>query len=306
MNKNTPRDFFLYLFATGALYFIAVTIIALLWQYVNYFFPDPAFYQGGISSGMRFAIATLIVVFPIYIGVMRFLSKDIDRNPEKKNLAIRKWLTYVTLFVAAVTIIVDLVSLVFSFLGGELALQFTLKALSVLIVAGSVFWYYLYNLKREPGTDVEKRKLIMWLTIILVTALVIGAFFVVGSPETNRLRRLDQQRVSDLQSIQWRVLDYWQTREQMPKGLEALEDDFSGFSVPTDPGTGHQPYEYLLGEGLSFQLCANFDSASLEGEQGKAIEPFFGLRGEGNWTHEAGRFCFERIIDPAQYPPLKR
>jgi len=310
MNKvnNLPRDFFLYLFATGSLYFIAVTTIALLWQYINYFFPDESLYQGGITTGMRFAIATLVILFPVYIFVMRFLSKDIDRHPDKKDLWVRRWLVYITLFIAAVTMVVDLVSLVFSFLGGELALRFGLKALAVLIVAVAVFVYYLYNLRRKPGTDVGRRKLIMWITIIVVAALVFGAFFIVGSPETNRTRKFDEQRLNDLQAIQWQVLDYYQTRGELPAELGMIEDDFDYFTLPQDPDTG-EAYGYEIVGDLNFNLCANFSlalDATTSGTGRDFVTPAYGFKGAGSWEHEAGMQCFERTIDPEQYPVRKQ
>src|SRR5438132_4874360 len=43
-----------------------------------------------------------------------------------------KWLIYLTLFVAALIIIGDLVSLIYNFLGGDVTIKFVLKALSVL------------------------------------------------------------------------------------------------------------------------------------------------------------------------------
>ena len=236
--KKTPRDFFLYLFATIAIYIISIEVIALLWQYVNYFLPDPnAYYYDGFSGVMRWAIASLIILFPAYVWVMRFLGKDLDQHPEKKELGVRKWLIYITLFIAAVTMIVDLVTLIYTFLGGDFTSRFIIKALSVLLVAGAVFKYYLFNLRREPGAKEKMRLMLAWVSLTLVAGLVVGAFFIVGSPKTNRLRNEDNQRTSDLQSIQWQLVNYWQQRERLPKDLKELADPISGFSSPLYPVT---------------------------------------------------------------------
>ena len=69
--------------------------------------------------------------------------------PEKRNLRIRKWLIYFTLFAAALIIIGDLVALIFSLLGGELTVRFLLKVVTIFFVAGSVFYYYLWDLRRH-------------------------------------------------------------------------------------------------------------------------------------------------------------
>jgi hypothetical protein len=64
-------------------------------------------------------------------------------------LWIRKWLIYFTLFAAALIIIGDLVTLLNRFLEGELTVRFLLKVLAVFFVAGSVFYYYLWDLRKH-------------------------------------------------------------------------------------------------------------------------------------------------------------
>ena len=54
-----------------------------------------------------------------------------------------------TLFVAAGVIIGDLTALVYSFLGGALGMRFGLKALTVAVIAGGIFGYYLWDLRQE-------------------------------------------------------------------------------------------------------------------------------------------------------------
>ena len=49
----------------------------------------------------------------------------------------------------ALIIIGDLVGLVYGLLGGlELTLRFILKVLTVLFITGSVFWYYLWDIRK--------------------------------------------------------------------------------------------------------------------------------------------------------------
>lgn len=306
IKKATPRDFFLYLFVTIAVFYCSIQVIVLFWQYVDYFFPEPFGFYGGISDAMRWSVASLLVVFPIYVAVMWFLGRDIDNNPWKREMRVRKWLIFITLFAAGVTIIGDLVGLVYTFLGGDLAVRFVLKSLAVLFVAAAVFGYYLFNLRREPGTRVSTRKAVAWGASALVLVIVIGAFFIVGSPETNRLRRFDEQRVGDLQSIQWQVVNYWQQKEKLPVSLAELEDPISGFVTPRDPETD-QAYEYLVRNGLTFELCAGFNlkSISRDGYGGRPV-PADIFDSSQAWQHDAGRVCFERTIDPERYPVFEK
>lgn len=153
-SKTSPKDIFLHLLAIIALYVSAGSFIALLFQYINLGFPDPIAggdYYGirSVYSVIRWSIATLVIVFPAYLGASWLLNKSYAAAPAKKNLRIRKWLIYFTLFAAAIIIAGDLVALIFNLLGGELTARFLLKMLTILFVIGSVFVYYFWDLKRH-------------------------------------------------------------------------------------------------------------------------------------------------------------
>ena len=151
--KVSPKDVFMHLLAIVTLYVSAVTFLVLLFQFIDIAFPDvlsSGYYalQGSYSM-IRFSIATLLVVFPVYGFTMRFLNKSYEANPTKRDLRIRKWLIYFTLFVVALVVIGDLVALINSFLGGEITTRFSLKALSILFVTGSIFFYYFSDIKKH-------------------------------------------------------------------------------------------------------------------------------------------------------------
>jgi len=261
---------------------------------------------------MRSALAALVIVFPVFFWVSWFLKKDIAKFPEKKELKIRKWLLYLTLFVAALVIIGDLVTLVRNFLEGELSQRFVLKVIAILFIAGSVFLHYLSELKE----DVQKLKWVPkfdWVVITVVLAGIVGGFFMAGTPQSQRLIRLDERRVSDLQSIQWQIINYWQRKEILPSRLSDLNDPLGGFVVPKEQATGESYDYYVLGE-LTFQLCAVFDTVSEENSAnytGKPIPVVTSPDGraypesQNVWWHGQGSVCFERTIDPDLYPPLK-
>ena len=61
----------------------------------------------------------------------------------------RRWLTYLTLFLAAVVLVGDMITLVYNVLGGELTVRFVLKVLVAALIAGSIFGWYLVDLRRE-------------------------------------------------------------------------------------------------------------------------------------------------------------
>lgn len=152
--KTSPRDVFLHLLAIITLYVSAGSFITLLFQYINILIPDAldqaGYYPRTASYGtIRWAIASLVVIFPVYISTSWFLNQSYVASPAKRNLRIRKWLIYFTLFAAALIIIGDLVALLYNLLGGEFTTRFILKVLAVFFAAGSVFHYYFWDLRRH-------------------------------------------------------------------------------------------------------------------------------------------------------------
>ncbi|MDP3740906.1 MAG: DUF5671 domain-containing protein [bacterium] len=151
--KSTPKDVFLHLLVMVALYFSAGSFIALIFQYINVLIPDPLDSRGyyAVDSAyrtIRFSISALIVVFPAYLLLTKYLNKLYEREPEKRNLGSRKFLIWLTLSIAGVIMVGDLVGLVNALLGGELTMRFLLKVVTLLFVAGSVFYYYFTDLRK--------------------------------------------------------------------------------------------------------------------------------------------------------------
>jgi len=302
--KMTPRDFFMHLLGFAMLYASVVSFLALLFQYINVLFPDKLnFYYTEILNTIRVSTATLVVVFVVFMLINWFLEKDFKKIPAKRDLKFRKWLIYFTLFVAAVTIVIDLITLVYNFYSGELSIRFYLKIAIVLIVAVGVFGYYLWDLKRQAEKKYQLPKILAWVTATVVLVVIIAGFFIVGSPAQQRQRRFDDQRVSDLQVIQNEIVNYWVQKEKLPENLDNLKNSISGFNSPLDPET-NTTYEYIIQEPLTFELCAVFKTESLVNNQNPRMPeavPYYSDPYQQNWSHGVGRVCFSRTIDPDLY-----
>lgn len=309
--KTTAKDFFFYLAGFATLYVSAISLISLLFAIVNKAFPDNlnnAYYYGSdpYSGGLRLAIASLIIVFPLYLVIATYLNRYLRANPAMKDVAVRKWLTYLTLFVTGIAVAIDLVVLVNTFLGGEITTRFVLKVLAVIVVAGAVFWYYLYDLRKSFAADAPSRsKLLVSIASGAVLLSLVGGFAYLGSPMKARAQRFDDRRVNDLSSIQsYLIYSYWQQKGVLPASLDALKDPISGFMVPVDPVTGAD-YGYEKGkDGLSFKLCADFALATDDKDTGaRATSAIYPANVDNeNWKHDAGKQCFTRTIDPELYP----
>lgn len=147
------RDAFMYLVLFAALYMSAYHLGALLFDIINAAFRDPAeraeMMMPSRQSSMRWSVSSLIVAFPVFLYVSWLVSRDLAADPNKRHSKVRRWLTYITLFLASGIIVGDTVALVYSLLGGETTTRFLLKVLVVAFIAGTVFWYYLTDVRRE-------------------------------------------------------------------------------------------------------------------------------------------------------------
>ncbi|MFH1670595.1 MAG: DUF5671 domain-containing protein [Patescibacteria group bacterium] len=308
MNSISPhsyaRDFFLHLITVVLLYASVVSAITLLFQYINVLFPDQlSFYYAGALGAIRWSTATLLIMYPVFVLTSWILQREMKASPEKAEFRIRRWLLALTLFLASLTIIIDLITLVYNFLSGELSVRFMLKVLVIFAVTGTVFGYYMWEWRRKHFGKSPIQRSFAWGVSVFVIAAIAASFFIVGSPNYQRKVRLDEQRVQHLQNIQYEIINYWQQKKSLPSSIASLTDPIRGFTVPIDPVSG-EPYGYTAVSALSFELCATFDVATPEPlrtptGRSEVVGPY----GETNqsWVHEAGVDCFDRTIDPELY-----
>jgi len=143
------REAFMYLLTFLTLYISAFSFGTLLFQFINRAFPDPLRHFESSVAAIRGATAALIIAFPIFMVISWLLLKELAVNSEKRGSKIRKWLTYITLFVAAGVIIGDLITLIRTFLEGGLTLRFVLKVATIFVISSTIFGYYLWDMRKE-------------------------------------------------------------------------------------------------------------------------------------------------------------
>jgi len=310
--KTTPKDFFLHLGALVALYAGAAALINLLFSVINYFFPDQLagyFYANAVA----WPISMLVILVPVLYVLEWLIIRDAKIAPEKNDLWIRKWRIYLTIFLTIIMIGADLITLINTYLNGEISARFVYKVLAILLVGGSIGKYYFFSLYTNFKISKIARVGNAWFALLLVIVAIVIGFIAVGSPSKQRGLRFDAQRVNDLQNIQYQVVNYWQQKQKLPATLDDLKDPLYGSIIPTDPNT-KAAYEYATKGNLSFELCSTF-SLPYQDTQGRGSYGYGGgsyamdvaypsmIGGvDTNWKHEAGRTCFTRTIDPEKYP----
>jgi len=300
-NKTKTRDFFMQLGLMVALYSGTIALLNILFRIINIAYPQVNSYYN--VANISFPVATLIVVFPIFLILANIINKGYAKDPSRKELAIRNWLIYITLFIAGIVIAGDLITLLYFFLDGrELTTGFLLKVLSIVVVGGSIFGYFFDDLRNKLTS--KRRNIWRIIAIVLVLGSIIGGFLVIGTPKKQRLMRYDEQSVMDLQNIQSQVINYWQIKGSLPVSLDALKDPLSSYDFfPVVDSVG-RPYVYNVVDSMNFELCANFNF-KLDGASAKSRAVYYGGPESENWQHDAGEYCFKRTIDPERYPKFK-
>ncbi|MDP1688716.1 MAG: DUF5671 domain-containing protein [bacterium] len=308
--KTSPKDVFLHLLSILWLYVSIGSFGNLIFQIINFKFPDALSYENAayISESLKFPLSILVVSFPLFFTFSYYVQKDVVTNPEKRELRVRKWLIYFTLSLAAVVIAGDIISLIYTYLNGEITTRFILKVLAVLGIAVSVFIYYVWYLREETmAIKNPKMRAFIYGVVLLVLGFIVAGFILAGSPQSARLRRFDDRRIADLQNIQYQILYYFQVKQKLPESISILRDVTSGFIPPNDPET-NVSYEYIIDSKNAFKLCATFsaeDQSQTSNETSVMPVPVGG-KFEINdvWTHSAGRVCFDRPFDPDKYRPI--
>ncbi len=295
--KTTAKDFFINLGAIIALGVVVTNLINLLFTVINKAYPQILnnYYYGSTSYSISFPVASLIIFFPIYILLMWLLERDYKVVPEKRHLGVRKWLTYITLFLAGLAIAGDLVTVIYYFIDGqELTAGFIMKVASVLVIALAIFFYYISDVMDKLNT--MSRKVWTGVACFIILASVVWGFSVLGSPRTQQLLKYDEQKVSDLQNINSEIQNYYMDKGVLPSSLDV-------FPVCQSVGCGsefldkqtNQRYEYsVVGQNSkSYNLCAVFNNPSpADLYAGVEVPPYNGQ----SWTHPVGHFCFTENI----------
>ena len=286
-----------------ALYISVFAFLALFFNIIDYAYPDVLSPFRNVS-GVQNNIALLVVLFPISAGLMYLIRRDIVLVPMKRELWVRRWALTLTVFVAGATVAIDLVTLLNRFLNGDLTVPFALKTIVVLLIAGAFFLHFLADLWNFWETHKAQSRAMMALASLAVVAGIAVGFIVTGLPWQARLYRLDAQKSSDLQSISWQVVNYYQAKQHLPASLADLNDSVSGYQVPIDPQTAAS-YDYAASNKLSFRLCAHFNAETRDMYENGVSMPYpVGATDQNAWRHRAGYDCMYQTIDPEKYPAL--
>jgi MFS family permease len=257
---ESARDGFLYLLAFLTLAIWSSALGSMLFQFIDHWFPDPVVVAWrNLRVSVTWQMASVAVAFPIFAIAMRVILREATQSPERLQSGVRRWLTYIALLLTASGVVCDLIVFLNTFLQGGLTARFVLKVLTVLVICGAIFVYYLGSLQWGCNFELlpaKKQSLIFGLSSLAVLALAFSTgLSVAGTPSVQRQIQADKRRVEDLRRLASSVYS-WRRRsinEQQRAAIPLrLTDAVGGDNRRTLDPEMKRPYEYVPVEGTRY------------------------------------------------------
>lgn len=283
VQENGAQNAFFYLTSFFALGFIAFGAGNILFSLVHFYFPESFSYSAGdvSQSAIKFGIASLLIASPVYFFTTKAISHSLLEKKLSYESGVRRWLTYLVLFITIATVLGDLVATLYSFLGGELTIRFLLKSLIILLIAGGIFGFYFWDIRtHDEHIRKSSEKLFTGIFWGIVAVPFFWSFVILENPQITRIKRIDEDTVSVLTSCQWNIDRYAENEKELPKSLDDLSSpqyDLK-FSEIKEKDISYRP----LSE-REYELCASFQRDNREDAT---------LMFDPSWKHPAGNFCF--------------
>lgn len=280
---------FAYLVLFTALGISAFSVLEIIFSLIELTMFDPTdppeTTRDSWLAGLRWAVARVVIAFPVFLIAAWWTGRMMAREPTERASPVRRWLTYIAMFIAVAVIIGDFVTLVAYVLAGETTLRFLLKVLAVAIMSGGILGYYLWDLRETAREGGRVIGIALAAAFVAVALFAVGAgVWMTGPPSEQAARRIDDRRVNELRAVANAVDVYYQRNARLPENLETLATELGTSLATRDPATG-TPYDYRPGEGRAYELCASFARASES------------VTRDAKWTHASGLQCFPLEVE---------
>ena len=221
-------------------------------------------------------------------------------------MTLTKWLVYLSLLVGGVILLGDAVTVILTYLNGEITLRFILKALTLLIVVGGAFYYYILDAKLYWVTHESQSKLYAGVVSVVVIVIFALGFTHSDTPTVVREKATDELQTQNLQDMQWRIEDHYRINKILPTDTAQL---YVGIPAVVAP-EGREAYTYEVVDEDTYKLCATYLYPS-QVSTGRDVavpvstSPDMLTNPYNNWDHGKGNTCFERTLQKENFPLQK-
>ncbi|HOX96885.1 MAG TPA: DUF5671 domain-containing protein [bacterium] len=299
---------FLYLLSLVTLGFTAFAIGDILFSLITKYVPDPLLDNTAWAyRDLKFSIASLIITAPLFIVLANYIQKYIKSERISLESQVRKWLSFVTIFIASCVIIGVLIGIIVNYLDGNLSLRMFLELAVVLAISTMILLYNIFDIRRQ---DVPKKNVLrlVFNSVVIPLAVIslIIAFFLVESPTQARSRRIDEKTMDTMSQIKSVMENYYFNNKNLPNDLDTLKNQGDKYYIYAEDfntiDKDHSiTYERL--ENNRYKMCADF---LLSSEQIKNVS--YNTYTLEMFPHNAGNNCFtyELKADPNGYTISER
>lgn len=135
------------------------------------------------------------------------------------------------------------------------------------------------------------KKLFIAVVVLAMGAAVAAGMFLAGSPEKERMRRFDQERLNDLSQISYAIDGYWNQEKKLPASLEDLKTKPDMYVRSLKDTRTQEPYGYRTTATSTYELCATFETDS-DAEFARNVSRPAEVQGQDFWKHPIGRKCY--------------
>lgn len=298
MNTHTAKHFVLQLGSLITLYLSLAFFLVLSFGLINLLFPDGLenlWQIESAASSIRFGFAMVIVFLPTYLTLTHYVNKQRRVSDNQDYAGLTKFLIYLSLLVAGLVLLGNLVAVIVWFLEGELTSRFLLKSLIVLVTIGGAVFYYIKDVQGYWLAN-EKQSLAYAATAtVLILSVLVVAVIHIPNPTTVREMKADSEMVSALQNIMWQVQDYHNENGKLPTTIDDTYGEFDRLPNTVDLAD----YTYSVESETEYQLCTTFnhDSNELDNQYRSLSQAEDAAYWKNNtWDFRAGAWCFEREV----------
>ncbi len=295
--KNNAAKFaFFYMLSLAALIFMALSSGIIVFQIINKNIIDVLeTFRGRYESGaLKFAISAIIISAPIYYVMVAQINKNLFKGFLGKDSGVRKWLTYLILFISSLVMTGWLIATIYSFLDGELTTKFILKALTAIIISAIIFTYYFYDIKRENVVGVKDNiiRIYFYGSLVLVIAILISAFVFVESPTQTRNIKHDNNIIEKFSKIDNAINSHYNQKEKLPDNLDILISGLTYLRTEDlEDSATKKKFDYKIVDDKTYELCATFLMSSSDAEA-QGLHRYYNK----TWEYDKGYQCLEQEV----------
>jgi uncharacterized membrane protein len=258
---NLVLDYFLNLFLLISLGWITWSVITIYFQIINKYLENVAdiFAVSYTDIPIRYGIASLIVIVPIYFFVSSLFRFKYKKGELNSNSGITRWSLYLILSATLFIMAGSLITLINNFLNGLTSISAILKILTVLIISGLIFSYYYYRLKNKFFYQTVKWVEIIFivLAVLIVLGGIVGGFLSIEKPQTAKDRLLDQKISEVMSNLSGAIVYFYKTNGFVGNNLDVKQ------LVPVNlSGIVEDNISYRKISENEFELCAIFKTDS--------------------------------------------